>query len=42
MQLTSHLKLVFYTKNLDILEDAHLKHFLKYGTYLPGASNKQN
>ncbi len=30
------------TKTLNIYEDPHLLHFLKYGTYLPGASNKQN
>ena len=30
------------TKTLDVYEDPHLLHFLKYGTYLPGASNKQN
>ncbi len=30
------------TKTQDIYKDPHLLHFLKYGTYLPGASNKQN
>ena len=30
------------TKNLDIYDDSHFLNYLKFGTYLPGASNKKN